>query len=100
MKRPNIKLMNSVHTEARIKANSTILQILNDVNSFDYFTHRMIEALRMAQTDRANADQHLCLVTQLATITRTKLREEALAKQLEHSKEVAEHYMDPLNHPG
>lgn len=82
MKRPNIKLMNSVHTEARIKNNSTILTILNDVNSFDYFTYRMIEAIKMAQSDRANADQHLCLVSQLATITRTKLREDALAQQL------------------
>ena len=76
MKKHNLKLMNSVHTEAKITKNSAILKVIQDVNSFDYLTYRMIESIRMAQTDRANAESHLCLVAQLCTITRTQLRED------------------------
>lgn len=74
-KKPNIKLMNSVHTEARITTKSPILAILYDIDSEDYYYNRMIESIRMAKNDRVNADTHLCLVAQLNTILRTKLRE-------------------------
>ncbi len=74
-KKPNIRLMQSVHTEARITHNSPILAILYDIDSEDYYYNRMIESIRMAKKDRGNADAHLCLVAQLNTILRTKLRE-------------------------
>lgn len=82
MRKPNIKLLQSVHSEARIHKNSQILELLNDVDSLDYFINRMIEAVRMAQKDPTNADGHLCLVSQLTAITRAKLREEKIVSPL------------------
>lgn len=75
MKKPNVKLMNTVHSEARITTGSKILNIVSDVTSMDYFAHRIVEAVKTAGTDPNNADEHLLLATQLCTIMRTKMRE-------------------------
>ena len=42
----------------------------------EYLSYRMIESIRMAQHDPANAESHLCLVAQLCTIARTMIRED------------------------
>ncbi len=117
-RKPNIKLMQLVHSESRIKKNSKILSILVDVDSFEYLTNAMIVAVRMAKDDVPNAEAHLCLATQLATIARTKIREDQMARDAaeqlqrqiaenERDKQLAEStrqtsagYMDPLNHSG
>lgn len=82
MKKPNVKLIQRMHAEARIEKGSPILSILSDVESIEFFTHRMIEAVRLAQTDKQAADQQLLLVSQLSAITRAKLREQSLTEQL------------------
>jgi hypothetical protein len=87
MKKPNIKLMNSVHTEARITKQSSILKIIHDVNSMEYLSYRMIESIRMAQHDPDNAESHLCLVAQLCTIARTMIREDLFRIDLPEKKQ-------------